>query len=61
MSSWARILIGFGILLAAYYIIGIFGGNIYIDLAFILIITPVIAVFMFGDKDEDVNKKDEES
>lgn len=61
MIDWKRVGIGFGILLAFSYIIRLFGGNIFIDLAFTIIIITLTVFFMFGDKNTNVKKEDEES
>lgn len=61
MIDWKRVGIGFGILLAFSYIIRLFGGNIFIDLAFTIIIITLTVFFMFGNKNTNVKKEDEES
>ena len=60
--NWNRIAIGVGILIAASYIIRLFGGNTLIDLAFILLIVPITSIYMFsGDTDCVVETDGEES
>lgn len=62
MSIWTRIAIGFGILLASYYILGLCAGSVVMELLYILVIMPITAIFMFcGDKEDVIEDKDEES
>jgi uncharacterized membrane protein len=62
MLDWKRIAIGLCIFVAAYYIVGLFGGNILINLIFAAFVLPITVIYMFSDDNNDVvEEEDEES
>lgn len=61
MFDFKRIIIGFCILLAAYYIVGLCSFNMIIDLVFVSFVLLMTILFAFKDKNDNVIKEDEES
>ena len=61
MTKWIYRLFGVVILLAAFNIVRLFGGNEIIDIAFLVVITPIALNYIFGNKKYNVIKEDEES
>lgn len=59
MFNWKRSLIGSGIFLAAYYIIGLFGENVVLELILAGIILPITVYFMFDKGKTDVVEEGE--
>lgn len=61
MFDLKRVIIGFGILLAAYYIVGLCSFNMIFDLVFMSFVLLMTVLFAFKDKNDNVINEDEES
>lgn len=56
MSKWIDKLIGIVLLLSAFNMVRTFGGNVIIDIAFLIVIVPIVLECIFGDKRNNVKK-----
>ena len=61
MTKWMYRLLGIGIIVAAFNIVRLCGGNAVIDIAFLVLIIPIAVSFIFCDNNENVIEEDEES